>query len=92
MENVRTAGFCKDQTLPIGVQRGTGMTAVEAMIYCLGFVNDVPEDGEFLSQTAYDCNGEPHWFSWNKDNPRMCSESMTPFSNLLAPYRYSREH
>jgi hypothetical protein len=62
------------------------VTAIEAMIYCLGFVNDVPEDGEFRSQTAYDCNGEPHWFSWTGDIPKMCSESPTPFANDLVPF------
>jgi len=67
------------------------MTATEAMIYCLGFVSDVPEDGEYRSQTVYDCNGEPHWFAWETDRPRMCSESPTPFSNSLSPYRYFRE-
>jgi len=67
------------------------MTSIEAMIYCLGFVNDVLEDNEFHSQTAYDCNGNPHWFAWCKDAPRMCSESDAPFSNELAPYSTSKQ-
>lgn len=66
------------------------MTAIEAIIYCLGFVNEVEEDGEFRSQTVYDCNGEPHWFAWKNSEPRMCSESPYPFSNKLIPYRLSR--
>jgi hypothetical protein len=66
------------------------MTAIEAMVYCLGFVSDVSEDGEFRSQTVYDCNGDPHWFAWAGDEPTMCSESLTPFSEKLVPYRLSR--
>lgn len=67
------------------------MTAIEAIIYCLGFINDIEEDGELHSQTVYDCNGEAHWFAWKKDEPKMCSESPYPFSNKLSPYRHTRQ-
>jgi len=73
------------------VHKGYVMTAIEAICYCIGFVDDVEEDGEFRSSTAFDCNGDPHWFAWKNDEPRMCSESPFPFSNKLAPYRLSRE-
>ncbi len=63
------------------------MNSIEAMIYCLGFTNDTMEDGSFYSQTVYDCNGEPHWFIWTNESPKMCSETPDPFSSRLAPYR-----
>lgn len=68
------------------------MTAIEAIIYCLGFVNDVAEDGEYHSQTAYDVNGDPHWIAWQANCPgakipKFCSESAFPFSEILEPYR-----
>ena len=65
------------------------MTAIEAMIYCLGFVSDHEEDGEYHSQTVFDCDGNKHWFSWKNNIPRMCSEYSDPFSEKLTPYRLS---
>jgi hypothetical protein len=70
------------------------MNSIEAMVYCLGFVDQTPEDGEFLSQRVYDCNGDPHWFAFSapdKSKVRLCSESPTPFASSLLPYRFSRE-
>lgn len=72
------------------------MNAIEAMIYCLGFVNDTPEDGYIKSQTVYDRDGEAHWFAWHivdlrRATPEPCSETPTPFARNLAPYRMSRE-
>lgn len=68
------------------------MNAIEAIIYCLGFVNDVAEDGEYRSQTVYDVNGTPHWISWrakyhDAQTPKFCSESAMPFVRILEPYR-----
>lgn len=68
------------------------MNAIIAIIYCLGFINDVAEDGEYHSQTAYDVYGDSHWISWQvshgKDaSPKFCSSSPSPFSENLAPYR-----
>jgi hypothetical protein len=68
------------------------MNAIEAIIYCLGFVNETPEDYEFHSQTAYDKYGHRHWISWQashgkKASPRFCSSGPTPFAECLGPYR-----
>lgn len=68
------------------------MTAIEAMIYCLGFVSDIPEDGEFQSQVAYDRYGYEHWFAWRvsqgkRAKPLLCSSSdVNPFAEMLEPY------
>jgi hypothetical protein len=67
------------------------MDAIEAMIYCLGYVGDKPEDGEYASQKAFDKNGEAHWFAWRANNnkaayPRPCSGSPAPFAKYLEPY------
>lgn len=71
------------------------MTAIEAMIYCLGFIHDGPEDGEYWSQIAYDKNGYAHWFSWSVSHlrsavPNVCSEVSIPFAAVLEPYRVSK--
>lgn len=68
------------------------MDAIEAMIYCIHFVDENPTDGEFHSQTAFDKFGDPHWVAWSvKDGedaiPRLCSGSPTPFAKSLEPYR-----
>lgn len=70
------------------------MTAIDALIYCIGFVDDRIEDGDHRSQTAYDVNGDPHWVAWSAVNrsfcsPRLCSESIAPFAAYLQPYRVS---
>ena len=63
------------------------MNDIEAMIYCLGVVSDVSEEGEYRSRSVYDRNGEPHWFAWTAwVGTVMCSESPTPFAKSLAPY------
>ena len=71
------------------------MTAIEAMIYCLGFIEDTPgEDGECHSQTVYDKDGEPHWFSFDEeqDHPELCSGSCeAPFAKCLEPYSVSKK-
>ena len=67
------------------------MTAIEAMVYCLNFVPEELEDGEIKSVSVYDCNGNQHWFAWKNSVPRMCSETQEIFSELLAPYYYSKE-
>lgn len=72
------------------------ITAVEALIYCLGFISDTPEDGEYTSQRAYDKNGNPHWVAWKvnkKDQaiPLLCSENPDgSFIKALEPYRFSK--
>jgi hypothetical protein len=69
------------------------MTAVEALIYCLGFVGyDSPTDGEYHSLTVHDRHGQPHWVAWRVTDgadavPHLCSESPTPFARSLQPYR-----
>lgn len=68
------------------------MNAIEAIIYCLGYVHDEPEDGEYQSQTVYDKDGESHWVAWEASKgkfavPRFCSGSPTPFTEELSPYR-----
>lgn len=73
------------------------MNAIQAMICCLCYVHGASVDGEFISQIAYDVNGDPHWFAWNESqndvhgaSPRMCSESPTPFAEALSPYSAKR--
>ncbi len=68
------------------------MTAIEAMIYCLGFVSSQAIDGDFQSQCVYDKDGHPHWFAWREilgkgAPPEMCSEDPLPFAACLEPYR-----
>jgi len=68
------------------------MNAIEAIIYCLGFINDVAEDGEYHSQRAYDAYGHAHWISWQasrgkKASPRFCSSGPSPFAENFGPYR-----
>ncbi len=74
------------------------MNVIDAMIYCLGFISETPEDGEYRSQTVYDKNGDPHWFAWDIDygkdaRPLLCSESSrgSPFVASLEPYRLFKE-
>lgn len=67
------------------------MNAIEAIVYCLGYVHAEPEDGEYRSQTAYDSLGDPHWIAWEVSKgklacPRFCSGSPTPFTEDLGPY------
>jgi len=62
---------------------------VEAMKYCLGYVADYPEDGEFRTRRAFDKFGQPHWIAWDDKEdscPRFCSESPYPFTPGLEPY------
>lgn len=69
------------------------MDASEAMVYCLHWHNEQPsDDGEYHSQVAYDCNGEPHWIAWdaNTGRPSLQSESPYPFSAQLEPYSTHR--
>jgi hypothetical protein len=69
------------------------MTAIEAIIYCLGYHDTTPEDGEIKSQVVYDRNGEQHWIAWMhwKDGiPRFCSEYDRPFSREFEPYEPAR--
>lgn len=68
------------------------MNAIEAIIYCLGFVNEVAEDGEYHSQTAYDKYGHGHWISWQASHgkkalPRFCSSGPSPFAENFGPYK-----
>lgn len=72
------------------------MTAIEAIIYCLGYVGDIPDDGYFISQVVYDKHGDSHWISWEcvegaMASPRFCSSSCWEFSKSLEPYRMTRE-
>ncbi len=67
------------------------MNSIEAMIYCLGYISDKPEDGSYKSQTCYDKDKSPHWFEWSvtqKDFaiPIPCSESPDPFCKIREPY------
>lgn len=69
------------------------MTAIEAMIYCLGDIPPDIEDGERRSRIVYDSNGDPHWFAWRmahggRASPRPCSESPCPFAVAM---EYSTE-
>ena len=72
------------------------MTAIEALIYCLGYVDETTvEDGEYRSQTVYDRNGEAHWVAWvaaygEDAEPRLCSGSPSQFTKRLEPYRLER--
>jgi len=78
------------------------MNAIEAIIYCLGFVEDTPSDREYKSQTVYDKHGSPHWIAWPQlekepyfsaeiaSTPRFCSEVACPFVKYLEPYRTSK--
>lgn len=62
------------------------MTALDAMVYCLGFV-----DADGHSQTVYDRHGDPHWFGFLCGVPKMCSESpVGPFVEQLQPYSMSK--
>lgn len=69
------------------------MTAIEAMIHCLGFVSNYPVDGEFQSQCVYDKYGYPHWIAWRvaqgkRAKPLLQSSSdVNPFAEMLEPYR-----
>ena len=73
------------------------MTAIEAMVYCLGYVNDEPEDGDYQSQKVYDRNGDAHWFGWpvnpgDRAMPTLCSGSLhwNAFARCAEPYTISR--
>ena len=63
------------------------MDATEAIIYCIGFKNDVLNDGEYHSATAFDKDGSPHWVTWCDGVPRLQSETLKPFAEYLAPYK-----
>lgn len=64
------------------------MTAADAIIYCLGFRSDTPEDGEYHSRAVLDRVGSPHWVAWKDGVPRFCTSGPFPaFSESLAPYR-----
>ena len=67
------------------------MTAIEAIIYCIGFVESSVVDGEYHSQVVYDKNGMPHWIAWDAKllwdaSPKFCSESSMPFAASLEPF------
>lgn len=71
------------------------MDAVEAIIYCLGYVHQVPEDGYFLSQRVFDKDMFPHWIAWGAKDPNdlfpsFCSETDKPFAKSLEPYTTSK--
>lgn len=72
------------------------MTAIEAMIYCLGEVGTTPEDGEICTRRVYDRCGYPHWIAWRMSHgkrakPLLCSGSdINPFAEMLEPYRKDR--
>lgn len=78
----------------------SGMTAIEAIRWCLGEISDVPEEGEKRSRTVYDRNGKPHWIAWDYANcgrkylaavsPDFESETSSPFSLSLEPYTTER--
>ena len=68
------------------------MTAIEAMIYCLGYVSDKAEDKHYNSRVVYDCHGQAHWIAWSDRHeheaiPRLYSESCSPFTKSVEPYR-----
>lgn len=68
------------------------MTAIEAMIYCLGDVSKTPTDGEYQSRVVYDHIGYEHWISWRMSHgkrakPLLRSGSdINPFAEMLEPY------
>ena len=67
------------------------MTAVEAIIYCLGFINETPEDSYYHSQFCLDKNGIKHWIEFATDDddssPKLCTEScLESFSKCAEPY------
>lgn len=69
-----------------------GMSANEAIIYCLGFINVKPEDRFIRSRYVYDVRGQKHWIEWDSEkgdgaSPSFCSESWHPFIESYAPYR-----
>jgi hypothetical protein len=66
------------------------MTAIEAIIYCLGYHDTTPEDGEIKSQVVYDRYGEFHWIAWKDYVPKFCSECDLPFSREFEPYGTER--
>ena len=70
------------------------MTAIEAMIYCLGDA-DWGHDahGNIVSRIVLDKNGDKHWFCWDEEfdgddaTPELQSESCAPFSARNEPYQ-----
>lgn len=89
-KQINSGDFRLQIEYPQNSNLGLGMTAVQAMAYCLNFISKELEDGELKSILVYDCNGNPHWFAWENSVPRMCSETQESFSELLAPY-YSKK-
>lgn len=70
------------------------MTAIEAMIYCLGNAEwEHDDDGSTVSRMVLDKNGEKHWFFWDEEfdgedaTPELRSESCVPFAASNGPYR-----
>ncbi len=67
------------------------MNSIEAMIYCLGFINEEIEDGEYRSQTVYDRDNNPHWIAWEVSMreyavPQLQSEHGFPFCKIQEPF------
>ena len=71
------------------------MNAQEALVYCLGYVSDLPIDREYYSNTVWDRNNDQHWIAWRIEPalvdragriPRLCSGSDLPFCTGYEPY------
>jgi hypothetical protein len=67
------------------------MEANEALAHVLlaGIIGE--EDGEFVTKTVFDKNGEPHWVTWKSKEvstctPELRSECANPFSFFNGPY------
>lgn len=66
------------------------MTAQQALAFCATSHYEVDGDS-VVSQSVYDCDGNPHWIKWpiikNRCiSPRLCSGAMAAFSEAFAPF------
>ena len=74
------------------------MTAVEAMIYCLGDAEwGHDNEGNILSRRVLDANKDLHWFYWDVEFdgedalPELQSECGEAFAKHLEPYSPAEE-
>ena len=66
------------------------MSATKAIAYCATSPT-TEEDGERMSASVRDRNGDRHWIAWDikegvRACPRFCSESPYEFPAFLEPY------
>ena len=73
--------------------KGKQMTVIEAMIYCLGYIDKTPEDGFYKSQVCYDRNGNHHWIQFRVEpgsralgEPFFASDRSDCWTASLEPY------